>query len=64
MCGAMADLLPGENLIVKLHQHWIFVVKSVLIPIALLVLVLSGNLILHANREIRVLAFGTEIFEG
>jgi len=29
------ELLPGENLILKLHQHWIFVAKSLLIPIAL-----------------------------
>lgn len=32
-------LLPGENLIVKLHQHWIFIAKSLLLPVALLVLV-------------------------
>src|SRR5439155_27322073 len=24
------ELLPGENLILKLHQHWIFVAKSLL----------------------------------
>jgi uncharacterized membrane protein YdbT with pleckstrin-like domain len=33
------DLLPGENLIVRVHQHWIFVVKSLMVPFALLVLV-------------------------
>jgi|SRR5919108_2447453 uncharacterized membrane protein YdbT with pleckstrin-like domain len=33
------DLLPGEKLILKLHQHWIFVLKSVLVPIALLILI-------------------------
>jgi len=37
------DLLPGENLILRLHQHWIFVLKSVLIPIALLILVAIGD---------------------
>jgi uncharacterized membrane protein YdbT with pleckstrin-like domain len=33
------DLLPGENLIMKVHQHWIFIAKSLLLPAALLVLV-------------------------
>ena len=33
------DLLPGENLIIKVHQHWIFVVKSLVVPIALLVII-------------------------
>ena len=35
----MADLLPGENLITKVHQHWIFVAKSLVLPAALCVLV-------------------------
>jgi uncharacterized membrane protein YdbT with pleckstrin-like domain len=33
------DLLPGENLIVRVHQHWIFVAKSLVLPVALLILV-------------------------
>ena len=33
------DLLPGENLIMKVHQHWIFVAESLVVPAALLVLV-------------------------
>jgi uncharacterized membrane protein YdbT with pleckstrin-like domain len=37
------ELLPGENLIVKVHQHWIFVVKSLLIPVALLILVVVSD---------------------
>ena len=35
----MSKLLPGENLVLKDHPHWITVVKSVLLPVALLVLV-------------------------
>src|SRR5713226_1518264 len=31
-----SDLLPGENLILKDHQHWIVLVKSLLIPVILL----------------------------
>jgi uncharacterized membrane protein YdbT with pleckstrin-like domain len=37
------DLLPGENLIVRVHQHWIFIVKSLLLPIALLILVVIAD---------------------
>jgi uncharacterized membrane protein YdbT with pleckstrin-like domain len=37
------DLLPGENLIMKVHQHWIFIGKSLLLPIALLVLVVIAD---------------------
>src|SRR5947208_11858903 len=37
------DLLPGENLILKLHQHWIFVAKSLMIPVALLILVVLAD---------------------
>ena len=33
-----SELLPGENLILKEHQHWIVVVKLLVIPIALLVI--------------------------
>jgi len=33
------NLLPGENLIMKVHQHWIFIAKSLALPIALLLLV-------------------------
>ncbi len=33
------DLLPGENLILRTHRHWIVLVKSLLIPVFLLVIV-------------------------
>src|SRR5450631_34134 len=32
-----SQLLPGENLILKDHPHWIVVVKSLLVPIILLI---------------------------
>src|ERR1700716_999016 len=38
------DLLPGENLIVKVHQHWIFVAKSLVLPAALVLLVVLADL--------------------
>jgi uncharacterized membrane protein YdbT with pleckstrin-like domain len=31
-------LLPGENLVLEAHQHWIVIVKSLVIPVALLVI--------------------------
>jgi uncharacterized membrane protein YdbT with pleckstrin-like domain len=36
---AMSKLLPGENLVLKDHPHWITLVKSVVVPIVLVVLV-------------------------
>ena len=43
------DLLPGENLILKLHQHWIFVAQSLLIPIAILLLVVVADIVLGST---------------
>jgi uncharacterized membrane protein YdbT with pleckstrin-like domain len=34
----MSELLPGENLILKTHQHWIVLVKSLVIPVVLLII--------------------------
>ena len=45
------DLLPGENLILKVHQHWIFVAKSILIPIALLLLVVVADIVLGSTSS-------------
>src|SRR5216683_2289487 len=45
------ELLPGENLILKLHQHWIFVAKSLLIPIALLLLVVVADIVLGSTSS-------------
>src|SRR5947209_322623 len=36
----MSKLLPGENLVLKDHPHWITVVKTLPIPIVLVILVL------------------------
>jgi uncharacterized membrane protein YdbT with pleckstrin-like domain len=35
----MSNLLPGENLIVKDHPHWVVLIKSLVIPVVLLILV-------------------------
>ena len=50
------ELLPGENLIVKVHQHWIFVVKSVLIPVALLILVVVSDFTFIRSLKVSNLA--------
>ncbi len=51
------DLLPGENLVLKLHQHWIFIAKSLLLPVALIVLVaiLDFTLIKSVGYHIRTI---------
>ena len=50
------ELLPGENLIMKVHQHWIFVVKSVLIPVALLILVVVSDFTFIPSLKVSNLA--------
>jgi len=40
----MSKLLPGENLVLKDHPHWITVVKSLVVPVVLLVAVLVADL--------------------
>jgi uncharacterized membrane protein YdbT with pleckstrin-like domain len=39
----MSNLLPGENLVIKAHPHWIVVIKSIWVPIVLVVLVLIAD---------------------
>jgi putative membrane protein len=51
------DLLPGETLILKVHQHWIFILKSILLPIALgiLVLIADFTVLASAGHHIRTI---------
>ena len=35
----MSNLLPGENLVLKDHPHWITIVNSLIVPVVLLVVV-------------------------
>jgi uncharacterized membrane protein YdbT with pleckstrin-like domain len=48
------ELLPGENLLLRLHQHWIFVAKSLMIPVALLLLTVVADILIGSRNEIRV----------
>src|SRR5438445_13283706 len=39
----MSKLLPGENLVLKDHPHWITVVKNVVAPVVLVIVVLVAD---------------------
>jgi uncharacterized membrane protein YdbT with pleckstrin-like domain len=47
------ELLRGENLVLKLHQHWIFVAKSLLIPVALILLVIVADILIGSGTHVR-----------
>ena len=49
------DLLPGENLVVRVHQHWIFVAKSLVVPVALLILVALADFTIIRNTGVHLL---------
>src|SRR6266849_8836571 len=58
-----SDLLPGENLILEDHQHWIVLVKALVIPVVLLVIaaivdftVKSGTNIPHFRTIVTLVA--------
>src|SRR4029077_7152292 len=37
------QLMPGESLVLKTHQHWVVMVKPLLLPVALVVLAAVGD---------------------
>jgi uncharacterized membrane protein YdbT with pleckstrin-like domain len=39
----MSNLLPGENLVLKAHPHWIVLVKSIWIPLVAVALVVIAD---------------------
>jgi len=47
-----SDLLPGEKLVLKTHQHWIVLVKSLVIPVVLLVIALVVDLTVRSGTGI------------
>jgi uncharacterized membrane protein YdbT with pleckstrin-like domain len=58
-----SELLPGENLVLKAHPHWIVIVKSVVIPVVLLVVVaildityLNANYVPHLRTILSLAA--------
>ena len=46
----MAHLLPGENAVLKRHQHWVMPVKAMALPVLLLVAILLGADILFRDQ--------------
>ena len=47
-----SDLLPGEKLVLKTHQHWVVLVKSLVIPVVLLVIALVVDLVVKSGTGI------------
>lgn len=45
----MARLLPGENVLMSRHRHWVVPARSLLGPVALLVAVLAADGLLRAG---------------
>lgn len=39
----MSKLLPGENLVLKSHPHWITLVRSLILPVVLVLLVVLAD---------------------
>ncbi len=39
----MSKLLPGENLVLRDHPHWITVVKSLVVPVVLLIVAIVAD---------------------
>src|SRR5450756_383991 len=50
----MSNLLPGENLILKDHPHWVVLIKSVLIPAVLVILVVIADFTILGPNNIYV----------
>jgi uncharacterized membrane protein YdbT with pleckstrin-like domain len=49
------DLMPGENLVLKEHQHWVVMVKPLLLPIALVVLAIVLDLLPSVPSDYKTL---------
>jgi len=50
----MSNLLPGENLILKDHPHWVVLIKSVLIPAVLVIFVVIADFTILGPNNIYV----------
>ena len=48
-------LLPGENLVVTVHRHWILLARSLLLPALLVVAVLAFTAAVSLPGEVRLL---------
>jgi uncharacterized membrane protein YdbT with pleckstrin-like domain len=48
-------LLPGENLVVTVHRHWILLARSLLLPALLVAAVLAFTVAVSLPGEVRLL---------
>ena len=46
----MPQLLPGENVVLKQHRHWVMPVQSMALPVLLLVAIVLGADVLFRDR--------------
>jgi uncharacterized membrane protein YdbT with pleckstrin-like domain len=49
----MSKLLPGENLVLKQHPHWITFVRSLFLPVLLVALVVVADVTFLTTTEVR-----------
>jgi uncharacterized membrane protein YdbT with pleckstrin-like domain len=47
----MSKLLPGESLVLQEHPHWITVIRSLILPLALIVLVVLFDFTVFIPRS-------------
>ena len=50
------ELMPGESLVLKEHQHWVVMIKPLLLPIALVILVSLLDVFQTIPSDYRILA--------
>jgi uncharacterized membrane protein YdbT with pleckstrin-like domain len=60
----MSNLLPGENLILKAHPHWVVLIKSIWLPIVAVVLVLIADFTILSPGHSYVQHLRTELSLG
>lgn len=55
----MTDLLPGELMILKVHRHWVVLVRPLLLPLAVLVAVGAADWLLRDRVAVGTLMIVT-----
>ena len=49
------ELMPGENLVLKERQHWVVMVKPLLLPIALVALVVAADFVPNLSSDYKTI---------
>jgi uncharacterized membrane protein YdbT with pleckstrin-like domain len=50
------ELMPGETLVLRERQHWVVMVKPLLLPVALLVLIVAGDFLPSIPQDYKTIA--------